>query len=415
MKKPKEVIDNGKSPNRIIREAWERGLAVLKPSAAQLERGLALHSTLFTCDGFGFLPSVWSKRLADAWNELVEGDVGAMVLERMMMTMRPAAAAEDPEAGREFVGALDAAGLDCLVLTVAEGKSHEQDIGRMSSAAHLARAFRHRVAQAGSAGEVREIAESGRMAIVWSVNGPPLAGKLEDPDEEFGMLEAWRNLGVRLMHLTYNRRNFVGDGCAEPANAGLSALGRELVGRLNRLGIIVDTSHSGKRTTLDAAAASSKPMMASHTAAEEIYRYARAKSAEEFRAVAKTGGLVGVYVLPMLGPGANLNTMLDHVRLIADLIGPDHVGIGTDTAYQSEWPADLKLYRNARFTTSWWGNWQNVPDSPPSTDEAARGSLAWTNWPLYTVGLVTRGFSDTDIEKILGGNFLRVLAAQGNG
>ncbi|MBM3890634.1 MAG: dipeptidase, partial [Verrucomicrobia bacterium] len=241
---------------------------------------------------------------------------------------------------------------------------------------------------------------------------PPIVGQLSDPDEELSWVETWYQLGVRLMHLTYNRRNFIGDGCAEPANGGLSELGRALIKKMNEVGIIVDTPHSGIQTTLDAAKASTKPMMASHTGAKAVFNHMRCKSDAELKAIAATDGLIGVYVLPnMLGPNATLNTMLDHVDYIAKLVGANHVAIGTDTTYQQPWPKTLTGYPKARFSTQWWGNWNKENHPLPISDEASTGSLAWTNWPLYTVGLVMRGYSDTDIGKILGGNFMRVLDA----
>ena len=215
------------------------------------------------------------------------------------------------------------------------------------------------------------------------------------------------------MHLTYNRRNMIGDGCAEPANGGLSALGRDLVAEMNRLGIIVDIPHSGVRTTLDAAEVSCKPVMASHTGARALHDHMRCKTDAELRAIADTGGLIGVYVLPsMLGPDASLNTMLDHLDYIAGLVGVEHVAIGTDTSYAAEWPAGVSGYGTSRFSSSWWGGWNSV-NHPLSgvSNEAIAGSLAWSNWPLFTVGLAMRGYSDSDIGKILSGNFLRVLKA----
>ena len=413
MSKASNRLDNGKSKNKIIREAWERGLKVLKPSAQQLAHGLELHASLFTCDGFGFLPNIWSKKIVEFWREFKTGNVGSLEMERRMLVLRAMAATDDPESGEEFLTGLRAGGLKCSVLTVAEGKSREADIGRMSTSVHLCREFRQAIVQAGSVAEIREAEKAGKMAIVWSVNGPPIVGKLEDPDEEFSWLHVWRNLGVRLMHLTYNRRNFVGDGCAEPTNGGLSDLGVELVKRMNRIGIIVDVPHSGRQTTLDAAKVSTRPVMASHTGAKGVFDYIRCKSDEEIRAIAKTGGMLGVNVLPsLLGPGATLNTMLDHLDYIVRLVGTDHVGIATDTCYAGEWPKDLSRYSPSRHTSTWWGNWGKAENRvKTSSDEASRGSLSWTNWPLYTVGLVMRGYSESDIAKILGLNFLRILKA----
>ena len=274
------------------------------------------------------------------------------------------------------------------------------------------RHFRKRLFQAGFAQEVREAKKQGRTCVIWSVNGPPCPGHMIEAEEELSWVQTWYNLGVRLMHLTYNRRNIVGDGCAEPANGGLSHFGRDLVKKMNEVGIIVDTSHSGKQTTLDAAHLSERPMVASHTACEAVFEHIRCKSDEELKAIADTGGLMGVYVLPnMLGPDATLATVLDHLEHAAKVIGVDHISIGTDTTYSSSWPTGIKGFPDARFNSQWWGAWDPEVQARYRTDEARSGSLAWTNWPLYTVGLVTRGYSDEDIEKIVGGNLLRVLEA----
>ena len=398
--------------NEKMKRAWQRGLDVLKPTDAQLERGLELHAGLITCETFGFLPSAFTDELVKEWNELRDGHVGARELRWRTGMLRGISAARDEQGADDFTTAIRASGLTCMVQTVAEGKCREEDIKRMAMSLHNCRVFRKHMFQAGSTDEIRMAKEQGRTAVIWSCNGPPIVGRLEDRDEELSWIQTWYNLGIRLMHLTYNRRNVIGDGCAEPANGGLSLLGRDLVKEMNRVGIIVDTPHSGKQTTLDAAAVSEKPIMASHTGAEAVLDHMRCKSDEEIKAIAGTGGLIGVYVLGnMLGPNATLNTMLDHMDHMAKLVGADHVSIGTDTCYQGDWPEAISGYPNARFDPQWWGNWNKENHPLPPTDEAAAGSLAWTNWPLYTVGLVTRGYSDDDIEKIMGGNFMRVLDA----
>jgi len=386
------MLDNSHSELEIVRNAWQRGLDVLKPTPAQLQHGLELHARVLACDTFAFLPSGFTQEVSDLWNELKDGQVGVRELGWRTQLARAVAPSRDPQAAAEFVAAVKASGLKCIVTTVAEGKSREEDIKRMSLSRQMCRVFRKTLVQVGSTDEIREVAAQGRTGVIWSVNGPPVVGKLADPDEELGWIETWYNLGVRLMHLTYNRRNFIGDGCAEPANGGLSALGRDLIRKMNEVGIIVDVPHSGIQTTLDAAKASEKPMMASHTGAKAVFNHMRCKSDKELKAIAATDGLVGVYVLPnMLGPGANLLTMLDHVDYIARLIGADHVAIGTDTTYQPPWPKGLTGLPNARYSSQWWGNWNKTNHPLPSSDEASAGSLAWTNWPLYTVGLVTRG------------------------
>lgn len=95
----------------------------------------------------------------------------------------------------------------------------------------------------------------------------------------------------------------------------------------------------------------------------------------------------------------------------------DHVGIGTDLQYSRRWPEEvyqMRGYPKSEYSTRWWGNWENHPHAPAKPGESQYGSMAWINWPLFTVGLVVRGFSDEDIAKILGQNFLRVFKANQN-
>jgi len=397
--------------------AWTRALAVLKPSQSQLEHGLELHRELFAMDHFGFLPSAcWNHRIVTAWDELKSRNIGQRELGKRIEFMQYDECCSDPECAQRFRDALRASGLKCMVQTVAEGKSYEEDVRRMACNIQILRHFRDIIAQAGSPEEIREINGEGKIAVIWSVNGPPIVGELQDPEQEFSRIDDWRRIGVRLMHLSYNRRNFIADGCAEPADGGLSDLGRELVVRLNKSGIIVDVPHTGRRSSLDAARVSTKPIMASHTAARKLFDFIRCKDDDTLKAIADGGGMVGVYAYAgMLGGSDDLAMMLNHIEYIAGQIGVEHVGIGTDLQYSHSWPAEvfsMKPYPNAEFTgNKWWGNWSNNPHEPRTPDESIKGSLAWINWPLYTVGLVTRGFSDEDIARILGGNFLRVLAA----
>ena len=302
-----------------------------------------------------------------------------------------------------------------MVQTVAEGKSREEDIRRMACNVQLLRHFNDTIAQAGSCEDIKRINDEGKIAVVWSINGPPIVGEMEDGNTELSWIDDWRRIGVRLMHLSYNRRNFIADGCTEPADAGISDLGRELITRLNKAGIIVDVPHTGRLSSIEAAKYSAKPIMASHTAAKALFDFCRCKDDETIKAIADGGGMVGVYTYAgMLGGSDDLNQVLNHIEYISKLVGVDHVGIGTDLQYSRRWPEEvyqMRGYPKSEYSTRWWGNWSNHPNKLIKPGESQHGSIAWINWPLFTVGLVVRGFSDEDIAKILGQNFLRVLAA----
>ena len=397
--------------------AWNNTLALLKPTQSQLEHGLELHKNLFCMDGFGFLPTAcYNETMKRKRQDWYDKGVGARELEKRAEYSAYDMLCDDPECCRRFREAMRASGLKCMVQTVAEGKSREEDIRRMGCNFQILRHFRDTIAQAGSPEEIKEINDSGRIAVVWSINGPPIVGELQSGEQELSWIRDWYHLGVRMMHLSYNRRNFIADGCAEPANGGISDLGRELIHEMNKVGIIVDVPHTGMRSSLEAAQISEKPIMASHTAARALFDYIRCKDDATLKAIAEKDGLIGVYAFPgMLGGSDDLNMMLDHICYIAKLAGVEHVGIGTDQQYYHNWPEDLirvAYYQNAEYTNNrWWGDWAKSPHPPKNPREHVTGSLAWIVWPLWTVGLVMRGFSDDDIAKILGQNFLRVLAA----
>jgi membrane dipeptidase len=235
-------------------------------------------------------------------------------------------------------------------------------------------------------------------------------------EEELRYIRVFFQLGVRMMHLTYNRRNALGDGCGEPGNAGLSDFGHSAIAEMNRTGVIVDVAHSGWRTSLEAAKASSKPMVASHTTCTALHRHIRSKPDEVIKAICDTGGLIGICSIPeFLGRTGDIRTMLDHIDYAVKTFGAGHVAIGTDVAYASRNASaeNRKLPKRSRQRIRWEALWPQGALGG-ATPEQTR-SMAWTNWPVFTIGLVQRGHSDATISKILGENVLRVLRANFDG
>jgi membrane dipeptidase len=400
----------------VAAAAWQAGLEKLRPIPAHLDHGLTLHADALVFDNFGFLPMVWSGLLVARLQELLDKGVSGNDWQFRSSILRQTIAADDQAAADEFLDAIRLSGLSGLVQTVAEGKTRDEDFRRMGGFAHLLRALGDHVGHASTVAQAQKLREQSRLAVFWSCNGPPLPGALRDPDEEFALVDTWRHLGVRLMHLTYNRRNVVGDGCAEAANGGLSDLGRDLVKRLNAAGIVVDVPHSGEQTCLDAAAASGKPIAATHTGCRAMYEHIRTKSDRVLKAIADTGGVVGIVgIATFLGRSGDIHALLDHVDYAVKLIGADHVAIGTDTSYVTPWPDGLKGPAKTSYSGQWWGSWDPHRDHQSRPVGARDASLFWTNWPLFTVGLVQRGYRDDDIRKILGGNLLRVLRANETG
>lgn len=227
-------------------------------------------------------------------------------------------------------------------------------------------------------------------------------------EKDLALLEKFFRFGLRVIQLTYNNHNYLGAGCMEQNNAGLSNFGIKFVEKMNELGIVVDTGHCGKQTTLDACKYSKKPVIASHSAAEKVYFHNRAKSDEEIKAIAETGGVIGVFCMPWFIAEDPENTtiehFLDHIDYIAKLTGPSHVGIGTD------WPMPQTKWMALKFKELVAPGMGFKPGDGPSI-EYVKGMKDYRSMINITRGLVSRGYSDSDIKNILGGNFLRVFKA----
>ena len=255
--------------------------------------------------------------------------------------------------------------------------------------------------------------KAGNRCTYLTCNGIPLAGDQTNPEEELRYIRVFAQLGARMMHLTYNRRNPIGDGCGEPNDAGLSDFGHATVAEMNRLGIIIDLSHTGWQTCLDTAKASTQPVVVSHSVACTLNEHIRSKPDNIIRAVLDTGGTMGITNVPaFLGGNGDINAFLDHIDYVAKTFGTDTVTIGTDRGYPSKYIAEANRKLNARpkQRNRWEALWPpgDPLQSPEWRQPHQEQSLTWTNWPIFTVGLVQRGYSDDDIAKIIGGNILRV-------
>ncbi|WP_338760094.1 membrane dipeptidase [Nocardia vulneris] len=208
----------------------------------------------------------------------------------------------------------------------------------------------------------------------------------------------------------YNTQTFIGAGCTERNDPGLSHFGVRFVQRCNEIGVIVDTAHSGRQTTLDACRFSARPVIATHTSASALYEHHRAKSDDEIRAIADTGGIIGVLAVPsfLAAPDAGTVTIelvLDHIDYIATLVGVEHVGIGTD--WPLALPDDVLTQSFLPLATSTLGfRAEHALDT-----RRLDGFRDYRDLVNITRGLVQRGYSDQQIEGILGENFLRILQA----
>lgn len=396
--------------NEVIQRARAAALDVLQPKPRDLEHGLALHARSLVFDAYAFAPqaAIDGAALAQA---MAEGASDAE-LQDLTETMSMTRCITDPAEREEFETAWHASGVTCIYQNAGEEcQDPLRLLKRLARFIHVTDMLRDVVARAVTPDDVVAARRAGKRCLYLTGNGIPLTQHWVSVPDEFRYVPVFFQLGIRMMHLTYQRRNMLGDGCGEPANGGLSDLGRQAIAELNRVGVLVDVAHSGWRTSLEAARHSSKPVVASHTAAAGLHRHIRGKPDEVLKALADSGGYAGVCCIPQfLGGKGDIAAFLDHIEYMVRLVGVDHVAIGTDIAYRSRNDARerRKLPKAARKRERFASLW---PTDPFTATSAARESIAWTNWPLFTVGLVQRGYRDEDIQKILGGNVLRVARA----
>jgi membrane dipeptidase len=212
--------------------------------------------------------------------------------------------------------------------------------------------------------------------------------------------------GLRSFMPAYNRMDHIGVGCTERVDAGLSMFGIEVVKHCNELGMIVDVSHCGHLTTMDVCRHSSKPVTANHSAARSVFSHARNKSNEALRAIAGTGGVIGVVAVPFFlsnEDSPTIERMLDHMDYIASLVGSQHVAIGTDWPLQAP-DAVLKATIGAELAKNGFRTQDRV-----DVTKRLIGFDDCRDFPNITRGLVKRGYSDEQVRGILGENALRVF------
>ncbi|MFV0243623.1 MAG: dipeptidase [Qingshengfaniella sp.] len=279
------------------------------------------------------------------------------------------------------------AGFDCLSWTDA--------IRTISGFSHWIRANPDRYRLVETVKDIEQAQAAGQMAITFDLEG---ANTLNDDP---GMVEVYHKLGVRQMLLTYNLNNSAAGGCHDDDH-GLQPFGREVIDELNRLGMFVDLSHCGFRSTMDIIEHSPKPVIFSHANPRALWDHERNITDDQIQGCAETGGLAAVVGIGRFMNGDNSAARLvDGIVYMADLVGPEHVGIGLDYAFDVQCPNIEGLFD--RMSHYW----------PASQGYGARPTHYVKPDQLHTITkeMLARGLSEDEVCGILGGNFLR-LASQ---
>ena len=250
-----------------------------------------------------------------------------------------------------------------------------------------------------SVADLKRVKQSGKLGIILGVQN---SEQFRRPDD----VDFFRGLGQRVSQLTYNARNLIGNGSTERRDEGISDFGVAIIERMNKVGMAVDVSHCGDRTTLDAFEISKKPVLITHSNCRELVPgHPRLKTDEAIKKVGQAGSVMGITGVRMFVKGDEPTTVehvLDHFDHVRKLIGPEHLGVGSDMdlyGYDAM-PPELNKQLRAGYKGSY--SFREKID------------IEGLNHPKrifdLTEGLIRRKYSDADIEGILGGNFERVLA-----
>jgi membrane dipeptidase len=258
------------------------------------------------------------------------------------------------------------------------------------------------------ADDVRRAKREGKVGVIIGFqDGKPI-------ENQIAYLRIFHRLGVRIMMLVENEQNMIGGGCAELVDPGLTFYGKEVLAEMNRIGMLVDLCHCGDRTKMEAIELSKDPVIFSHINPRSFCNTPRNATDEAMKALAEKGGVMGLSLWPVLmrldyakGGMPTLKDLMDQVDYTVDLMGVDHVGFGWDTNEKTMDVEGLVSYiveRWRKLRPGLYGyNW------PKSCEGGPVGAERRSKYINITRALVSRGYSDQEIEKLLGGNFLRIF------
>jgi len=255
-----------------------------------------------------------------------------------------------------------------------------------------------------SAADILKAKREKKFAVVLGTQDTSMVGPVLD------RLAQMKKDGVMTVQLTYNNRNLAGDGALEPANAGLSKLGKATIERIEAEKQLIDLSHGGARTMAEATAFAKRPLVISHTGARALNDHPRNVDDATIKAVADKGGVVGVYFMPFLTVDSHPKAadVIAHVEHVAKIAGEDHVGIGTDngvlpTTLDEETTKKLEKWQLERIKAG-----IAAPGEAVGVFPLVEEYNSVDRYRRFVADLEKRGWNQSQLEKLMGGNFLRV-------
>jgi len=308
------------------------------------------------------------------------------------------------EIKQDFFDQVIKAGIDIQHLTVI-GRDDTAAMGlrRMNMWHDMIEKYPNKYALILTVEDIKKAKSEGKLGLILGTqNSTILEGNLD-------MLSVYKRFGLRVMGLSYYGMELTGDGCAERTNGGLTMYGVDVVKEMNRLGIVIDLSHSGDQQTLDAIKFSDDPVIFSHANPRALCNNIRNKTDEAIKAMADKGGVLGVNAWGVLCERKvgrippTMDDCLDMIDYVVKLVGVDHVAYGLDHApYMGT--------EGGEMSPEEWA--KQYPDIVPKRfiGNVAANAIPVERLGEATVALAKRGYKDSDIEKIIGGNWLRLFS-----
>ena len=308
----------------------------------------------------------------------------------------------------EMVRNAAASGITAVNVT-AYGRGDDPDSSYEATHVHLAYWRREAEAHpdvlmlAATTAEIEAAKAAGKLALVMGFQDTFMLGT------NLARLDEFHGMGVKVVQLTYNLPNLVGEGCLSPGNGGLTGFGRELVAHMSEVGVLVDLSHCGQRTTAEAIDLAPGPVAITHSGCAAVYEHPRSKQDAELRAMADKGGVLGIYMMPFLNPEgpATAEDVFRHIEHAIDICGEDHVGIGSDnsitpTVNDEAYRTTLKGFADERQRLGIGAPREHEVLFVPELNDPMR-------MRMVADGLLARGHGAARVEKIVGGNWMRLF------
>ena len=300
---------------------------------------------------------------------------------------------------------LTASGVTAINATLVTWENFQQTLDHIAHWRNILNQRSAQLTQIMTLNDIVRTKQEGKVGVIlgWQ-NATPIENDLR-------RLALFRALGVLIVQLTFHERNFIGDGCFERHDAGLSNFGVDAVSEMNRLGILIDLSHCGDRTTLEAIERSSRPVACTHANARSYYNHPRNKTDQALRLLADRGGVVGATAFNMFLPAGRASTIDDFVDAIDHLvqrIGIEHVGFGTD--FTQDQPQSFWNYIGSQQGTKLPSTFFVGSEGYAALAHSPSGLETPAQLPSLADALLARGYEASDIALLLGGNWLRLFA-----